>query len=186
MQRHASARGGQAQQQQRSAAAGAPARVQHHGSGRAATACASSTRDEPAALKQDPEAKFRRYGKDFGARYSLNEPMAWLSEAPRVRIRSMEDRKLEELLELAVLNERLAGAPSWEVRRRLEYLKLRRRNWEAIYHYVTQTDACATLALIEEANRKVSADPPRAERKILCLGWQPGQAKREAAAAGRR
>ncbi len=72
-----------------------------------------------------------------------------------MRIRSAEDRKLEELVELTVLNERLNGRPSWAVRRRLEYLKLRRRNWEAIYHYITETDAVATLALIEEANRKV-------------------------------
>ncbi len=73
-----------------------------------------------------------------------------------MRVRSAEDRKLEELLELVVLNERLHGSrPAWEVRNRLEYLKLRRRNWEAIYHYITETDAAATLQLIEEANLKV-------------------------------
>ncbi len=33
--------------------------------------------------------------------------------------------------------------------------KLRRRNWEAIYHYITETDAVATLALVEQANDSI-------------------------------
>ncbi|GFH08461.1 rieske domain-containing protein [Haematococcus lacustris] len=71
-------------------------------------------------------------------------------------MRSVEDRKLDDLLELVVLNERISGRlPPWEARQRLEYLKLRRRNWEAIYHYITETDTVATLAMIEEANRMV-------------------------------
>ncbi|KAL6760398.1 chloroplast chlorophyllide a oxygenase precursor [Haematococcus lacustris] len=103
----------------------------------------------------DPEQKFRHYGPSFGKKYSL-PPAAWLQQAPRVRMRSVEDRKLDDLLELVVLNERISGRlPPWEARQRLEYLKLRRRNWEAIYHYITETDTVATLAMIEEANRMV-------------------------------
>jgi hypothetical protein len=37
----------------------------------------------------------------------------------------------------------------------LEYLKKQRSNWEAIYNYMTTTDAAATLELVEEANKKV-------------------------------
>jgi chlorophyllide a oxygenase len=84
--------------------------------------------------------------------------MAWIEEAPRVRVRSVEDRMLDELLELAVLNERLAGSSGlqpWQIRARLERIKMKRRNWEAIYHYITQTDAVATLGVIEELNAKV-------------------------------
>uniref|UniRef100_A0A7S0RR27 Rieske domain-containing protein n=1 Tax=Chlamydomonas leiostraca TaxID=1034604 RepID=A0A7S0RR27_9CHLO len=113
---------------------------------------------EDSGLKdlKDPESKFRRFGPNFGARYKIDAPMQWLEDAPRVRVRSMEDRKLEELLEVAVLNARLSGdVDPWKARRRLDYLKLRRRNWEAIYHFVSETDAVVTLELIEEANRKV-------------------------------
>ena len=62
---------------------------------------------------------------------------------------------MEELVELAVLNERLAGElQPWEARNRLEYLRLYRKNWEAIYDYITETEVTATLAVIEDANRK--------------------------------
>mmetsp|Transcript_7065 Transcript_7065/g.12060 ORF Transcript_7065/g.12060 Transcript_7065/m.12060 type:complete len:654 (-) Transcript_7065:1149-3110(-) len=112
---------------------------------------------ELALTTEDPEKIYRTIGPKFGQRYKLEDSATWVSEAPRVKVHSVEDRKLDELLELAVLNERLnpGGMPSWEARRRLDYLKLRRRNWEAIYHYITETDAVATLALIEEANAKV-------------------------------
>lgn len=65
--------------------------------------------------------------------------------------------------QLVVLNERLSGQHSpWETRSRLEYLKKRRSNWEAIYNYITTTDAAATLDLVEEANRKVrEEDTPK-------------------------
>jgi len=43
------------------------------------------------------------------------------------------------------------------VRRRVDYLKRRRRNWELVYQYVTNEDALCTLENIEEANRKVEA-----------------------------
>lgn len=110
-------------------------------------------------LRVDPDEPLRRYGSLFGKSYTIESPMSWIEEAPRVRVRSVEDRKLDELLELAVVNERLSGATGmkpWQVRARLEHIKLRRRNWEAIYHYITQTDAVATLGLIEELNARVS------------------------------
>lgn len=112
----------------------------------------------PEPLKIDPDEPLRRYGRLYGKTYTLESRMAWIEEAPRVRVRSVEDRKLDELLELAVLNERLSnssGMQPWQVRARLERIKMRRRNWEKIYHYITQTDAVATLGLIEELNAKV-------------------------------
>ncbi len=100
----------------------------------------SSTSDDMSQLA-DPERKLRVYGRSFGGA-SL--------QIPRRR------PAREELLELAVLNERLAGkTPSWEARKQLEFLKIRRRNWQAIHSYVTQQDAAATLDLIAEASRKV-------------------------------
>lgn len=57
--------------------------------------------------QEDPEARFRTYGKDFGKRYILHD---LVDSAPRVRVRSAEDRARDQLADLAVLNERLAGA----------------------------------------------------------------------------
>lgn len=144
------------------------------GGGRARQ-CVAVVKDAGSQQLEDPEKKFRQYGPSYGGRYSLDSAAQWLSEAPRVRIRSMQDRKLDELLELAVLNERLAGMPSHEVRRRLEYIKLRRRNWEAIYHYITETEAVATLALIEEANRKVEAALSEEAQQTMGVGALQGK-----------
>lgn len=48
----------------------------------------------------------RQYGKDFGKRYFLHD----LVEAvPRVRVRTAEERAMDQLADLAALNERLAG-----------------------------------------------------------------------------
>lgn len=58
--------------------------------------------------------------------------------------------------------------PAHEARRKLEYIKLHRRNWEAIYHYITETDAVATLALIEEANAKVGIQATACPA-VLCV-----------------
>lgn len=103
----------------------------------------------------DPEAKYRRYGKHFGGRFKL-DMQEWVRAAPRVRVRTTAQRQVEDLLELAVVNERLAGRlEPWEARARLEYIKRRRRNWEAIYDYVTARDVEVTLDLIEEANIQV-------------------------------
>ena len=109
---------------------------------------------EAESLVVDPEAKFKRYGAHFGAKYSLdfNELMG---NVPRVRMRQSSDRQKSLLAELALVNERLAGKQSWEIRQKLEHLKSKRKNWELIYQYVTKLDATATLARIEEANTKV-------------------------------
>ena len=74
-----------------------------------------------------------------------------------MRVRKPHDRQREQLAELAVLNERLAGNQSLAARRRIEWLKIRRKEWEQIYNYVTKHDAAVSLAIIEEANRKVEA-----------------------------
>ena len=107
------------------------------------------------ALIADPEAKFKRYGAHFGAKYNidLNELMGTV---PRVRMRQSTDRQKSQLADLALVNERLAGNESWEIRQKLEHLKSKRKNWEFIYEYVTKLDATATLARIEEANVKVN------------------------------
>lgn len=128
----------------------------------AAKASAQSSNDGPCDVSDpsceltDPEAKFRRYGKHFGGGYKLTAD--WLKDVPRVRVRTSTARQQDELLELAVLNERLAGKiEPWQARQRLEYLKMRRKNWEQVYNYVTRTDAAATLSMIEEASQKVSS-----------------------------
>eukprot|EP00803_Ostreobium_quekettii_P003076 evm.model.scf_491EXC.1 EVM.evm.TU.scf_491EXC.1 scf_491EXC:6794-10890(-) len=80
----------------------------------------------------------------------------WLRDAPQIRVRSAEQRSQEQLADLAVLNERLAGRPDpTQARRKLEYLKMRRQNWEQIYNHITRQDAVATLRSIEEANLRV-------------------------------
>lgn len=89
-----------------------------------------------------------------------------MSSAPRIRVRRAHDRARDQLADLAVINTRLAMAstPHEEkeeveaaaaVRRRVDYLKRRRRNWELVYQYITDEDALCTLETIEEANRKV-------------------------------
>ncbi|PNH08700.1 Chlorophyllide a oxygenase, chloroplastic, partial [Tetrabaena socialis] len=106
-------------------------------------------------LTQDPEAKYRRYGKHFGGIKTLNLESFW-EAVPRVRVRTQDSRQLDELVELAVLNERLSGRlEPWQARQKLEYLRKRRKNWELIFEYVTKQDAAATLSMIEDASRKV-------------------------------
>lgn len=111
-------------------------------------------RESAAVLTEDPEAKFRRYGAHFGAKYSIDLGQL-VGNAPRVRRRNASDRQQNLLAELTVLNERLAGNESWEIRQKLEHLKSKRKTWALIYKYVTKQDAFATLARIEEANTKV-------------------------------
>ena len=75
--------------------------------------------------------------------------------APRVRLRQkVDERQQEQFAELAVLNERLAGNSASAARRRIEWLKLRRKHWKQIYEYVTKQDAAITLAMIEEASQQ--------------------------------
>jgi chlorophyllide a oxygenase len=83
-----------------------------------------------------------------------------METAPRVRVRTSRDRARDQIADLAVLNERLAGKgpmQAADVRKRLEYLKKRRRNWELVYQHVTRADALCTLGAIEEAAARVEA-----------------------------
>lgn len=118
----------------------------------------SSGGSEDVQLESDPEASLRQYGKWFGKAFKLP---AWIDEAPRVRVRTIAKRQMDDLVELAVLNERLTGTHDpWDVRNRLELLRTRRKNWEHIYNYVTKQEAAATLDLIEEANQQVLLQRP--------------------------
>lgn len=76
----------------------------------------------------------------------------------QMRVPAPVERQKDQLADLAVLNERLSatGKP-WTARQRLEYLKKQREQWEAVYEYVTRTDAAATMASIEEAALRVRA-----------------------------
>ncbi|KAK9816649.1 hypothetical protein WJX72_003294 [[Myrmecia] bisecta] len=134
----------------------------------------------------DPEARFKRFGKDSGGNFFLEAFQA----APQVRLRSTEDRCRSQLADLTVLNERLAGRQTtWQIRTRLEYLKTRRRNWESIYEYVTKADASATLAMIEEANRKVEAalsEESRERTSVVALKTQLVELQQEVNAAHQR
>ncbi|KAG2493055.1 hypothetical protein HYH03_008718 [Edaphochlamys debaryana] len=123
----------------------------------------------PSIPKEDPEAKYSRYGKHFGGLHKLN--LDWLDNVPRVRVRTNDSRQLDELLELAVLNERLSGRlQPWQARQKLDYLRKRRKNWERIFEYVTKTDASATLAMIEEANRMVEESLSEETREKTAVG----------------
>ncbi|KIY95496.1 chlorophyll a oxygenase [Monoraphidium neglectum] len=103
----------------------------------------------------DPEAKYQRFGPFFGGRFSLSD---LVDAAPRVRVRTTASRARNELLELAVLNERLAGVVEpWEARARLEVLRNRRRAWDAVYDLVSGSDAAATLEVIEAAAEQADA-----------------------------
>lgn len=108
-----------------------------------------------AFLKRDPQAKFRQYGDSYGGTYIVPDIADWVNGAPRVRLRRPVDRQREQLADLAVLNDRLAGRAGWQIRRRVEFLRTRRRNWEQIYKQLASNDTATTLAMIEEANRKV-------------------------------
>eukprot|EP00878_Enallax_costatus_P034149 GHUV01037799.1.p1 GENE.GHUV01037799.1~~GHUV01037799.1.p1 ORF type:complete len:175 (-),score=15.71 GHUV01037799.1:75-599(-) len=102
---------------------------------------------------KDPEAPLRQYGRWFGKVFQLP---SWIDEAPRVRVRTIARRQMDDLVELAVLNERLSGAHDpWEARNRLEVIRQRRKNWEHIFNHITKQEAAATLDMIEEANEQV-------------------------------
>ncbi|PSC70793.1 chlorophyllide a oxygenase [Micractinium conductrix] len=122
----------------------------------AAPAAAWGRNEEPPPeLSNDPEARFKQYGKDFGGNFLLQGVM---ESAPRVRVRTSADRARDQLADLAVLNERLAGRNEDEaavIRQRLEHMKRRRRNWQLVYQHVTRADALCTLSAIEEANARV-------------------------------
>jgi hypothetical protein len=76
---------------------------------------------------------------------------------------------MDDLVELAVLNERLSGVNEpWEARNRLEMIRTRRKNWEHIFDYVTKQEAAATLEIIEAANEQVS---PFLPYSLLCVEY---------------
>ena len=78
-----------------------------------------------------------------------------------MRVKRVRERQADQLADLAILNERLAGSPQpWAARQRLEYLKQQREQWEGVVQYLTRTDAAATMATIEEASRKVLVHKP--------------------------
>lgn len=86
-----------------------------------------------------------------------------VDSAPRIRVRRAHDRARDQLADLAVVNTRLAMHASDReeteaaaaVRRRVDYLKRRRRNWDLVYQYVTAENTLCTVKTIEEANRRV-------------------------------
>ncbi|GAX84141.1 hypothetical protein CEUSTIGMA_g11564.t1 [Chlamydomonas eustigma] len=146
----------------------------------------SSTGNSPPLDYKDPDAKFKRYGNFFGGGYKWTSD--WLKDVPRVRVRTAESRKMNEMLDLAVLNERLAGnLEPWEARAKLEYLKMRKQNWELAYEYITKAEVTATLAIIEEAFLKAeetlnSKNPDNIsisemKRKLIALQQQVGDAQ---------
>ena len=84
---------------------------------------------------------------------------SWLRTAPRLRVRKASsaraERPMQQLAELAVLNERLDGKRPWEARQKLEFFQKSKATWQAICQDMLETDAPATLERIEEAQRKV-------------------------------
>lgn len=103
---------------------------------RAGTAAAPST--SPALA--DPEAPYRRVAFPGGIPV-LQEP----KEAQRQAM----------MAELAMLNARLAGEAPHTARKRVEWLKRRRRNWGLIAEHVTEPAAANTLAAVNAAARRV-------------------------------
>ena len=63
--------------------------------------------------------------------------------------------QLEQLADLAVVNERLAGGSGPQARARVDFLKGRRRLWARVYDVVTRSDVGATLDAIERATGEV-------------------------------
>ena len=65
--------------------------------------------------------------------------------------------QVDQLAELAVVNERLAGGDGPSARARIEFLKGRRALWARVFDVVTRADAAATLGAIESATADVRA-----------------------------
>jgi len=72
-----------------------------------------------------------------------------------VRYARPSRRELEQLAELVVMNERMAGRDAARARNRVNHLKSKKANWEAIFDTLVEQDAVATLDAIESANRRV-------------------------------
>ena len=75
--------------------------------------------------------------------------------------------------ELAIVNSRLAGnrIPSHEVRKKVEWVQRRRKNWQLVYDYIVKNDVEVTLEAIESANAKAR---PGAARARQPTSRQPG------------
>ncbi|BDA42480.1 Chlorophyllide a oxygenase, chloroplastic [Coccomyxa sp. Obi] len=107
--------------------------------------------------RKDPELRFRRFGnKDSGGCYIYRERNSWWKEVPRIRVRDKQERINNLWGELAALNERLAGGDAITARKRIDYLRVRKVHWARIISAATQYDTAITLALIEDANKKVA------------------------------
>eukprot|EP00803_Ostreobium_quekettii_P011564 evm.model.scf_130EXC.7 EVM.evm.TU.scf_130EXC.7 scf_130EXC:107232-111908(-) len=137
------------------AAASLRANQAQSSAGRVAAVCKAERTDGSGSSRIAADAEDGGLERPHLAPAWLRGP-SWLRDAPQIRVRSAEQRSQEQLADLAVLNERLAGGPDpTQARRKLEYLKKRRENWEMIYEYITKRDAVATLESIEEASEKV-------------------------------
>lgn len=77
--------------------------------------------------------------------------VGWMSFATQIRPPQAEGRGKDQIGELAVLNERLAGQESWQIRKRVDYLKSKRQAWAGIVNSVVQEDVALTLSSIEQA-----------------------------------
>ncbi|EIE20925.1 hypothetical protein COCSUDRAFT_54279 [Coccomyxa subellipsoidea C-169] len=107
--------------------------------------------------RKDPEQRFRRLGnKDSGGCYIYREKNSWWKEVPRIRVRDKQERINNLWGELAALNERLAGGDAITARKRIDYLRVRKEHWARIISAATQYDTAITLALIEDANKKIA------------------------------
>lgn len=121
---------------------------------RACCARAQSKQNDRAPITSstalDPEARFRRYGSDFGKKGYVVGEDGWRKFEPK-KFRDSGERARDQFGELAVLNERLAGNEAWQIRQRVEYLKRKRQVWEGVYQTVGQDDVALTLATLENA-----------------------------------
>lgn len=124
--------------------------------GRVSARCVPAHQRCAALPTEDPETRVRRYGKESGKTYSRRESDDWLHSAPQVRVRQTADRAIDQIGELAALNERLLGNnEAWIIRKRVEYLKKKRAAWEGVYDTACKNDAALTLDALEKAMSEV-------------------------------
>lgn len=79
----------------------------------------------------------------------------WFGAAPQVRGRLANDRAKQQLGELALLNETLLGEDSWRIRKKVEYLKSKRKAWEGVYNAACKQEVSLTVAHLESAMAEV-------------------------------
>lgn len=115
---------------------------------RACRARAKSASAAPAE-RADPEAPVLR---------SPFQRIGFAGGIPAFQL-SGRERQARLLGELAIVNSRLAhsATPPHEVRKKVEWVQRRRRNWGLIYDYITRNDVDVTLEEIEAASTKASA-----------------------------